>query len=199
MVYQTGREERDRRHYWQPFNRQNLMARNFYLLYKLTGEESYRERSEKLYRFFKNRLEKTVSDAYVWEYEPNKFVKGKVPVVSCDDLSHASYSLAPVIPACLDGFVFDREDLHRFARTFTHYIHLGEGVFQARIGCAAMFNKIFMDRLYAWLPLAQADPVIYDLIRRFLMRNYEKPPPLAIAYLNVHRPKGMSGIDTRAR
>jgi hypothetical protein len=175
------------------------MAHNFHLLYQLTGDEAYRERSVKLYRFFKNRLERTPSDAYVWEYEPNKFVKGKMRVTKCDDISHASYSLAPVIPACLEGVVFDRNDLHRFARTFTHYIHVGDGIFQAAIGCNPFFNTLYMDRLYAWLPLAQADPTIYELIRGFLMRNYEKLPPLAIAYLSVYRPKGMSGIDTRAR
>jgi hypothetical protein len=46
--------------------------------------------------------------------------------------------------------------------------------------------------------LAQADPQIYWLIRRFLMKNVEKPPALAVAYLISYRPKGLTGVDTRA-
>jgi len=196
-VYVAGREEKSRRHTWQPFNRQNLFARAFYLLHKLTGEEEYLERSRKLYKFFQSRLEVTPSNAYVWEYEPNRhapFVK----VAVCDDMSHAAYSINPIFPACRDSFVFDYQDMDRFARTFTQYVHLGDGVFQTRVGCLPVFSPRYMNRIYAWLPLAVVDRSIYDLISRFLMRNIEDPPPQAIAYLIAFRPKGLSGIDTRA-
>lgn len=198
MLYDAGNEEPDRERKWQPYNRQILMARNFYLLRKLTGEETYNDRSQKLYRFFKNRLERTPSDAYVWEYEPFKGVP-VVKVASCDDVSHASFTLEAVIPACEEGIVFDRADLDRFARTFTRYVHLGGGAFQSKIGCVQTFSPRYMDRLYAWIPLAKADPKIYGLLRKFLMGNVEKPPPQAIAYLVAFRPAGRAGIDTRAR
>ena len=196
-AYLAGREEAERYQTYQPFNRQNTFARDFYLLNRLTGDADYLERSRKLYRFFRNNIERTPADAYIWEYEPPR-VGGPVRVAVCDDISHGSYALQPVIPACEDDFVFTRSDLARFARTFTKYIYLGDGVFQARIGCAVTDMTRIMDRIYAWMPLAEADPRIYWLIHRFLLKNYEKPPALAIAYLIEYRPKGLTGIDTRA-
>lgn len=197
-VYVAGREEKSRRHTWQPFNRQNLFARAFYVLHKLTGEEEYLERSRRLYKFFQSRLELTPSNAYVWEYEPIRHA-AFVKVSACDDISHAAYSINPIFPACRDGFVFDYQDMHRFARTFTQYIHLGDGVFQTKVGCYPVFSPRYVDRIYAWLPLAEVDRSIYDLISRFMMRNIETPSPQAIANLIAYRPKGISGIDTRVR
>ena len=196
-VYLSGGEEPERRHAWQPFNRQNVLARDFYLLFQLTGDETYRERSRKLYTFFRDHIERTPSDAYVWEYEQPRFVQGPPKVIVCEDVSHASYSIEPVVHACRDGFVFEPADLHRFARTFTKYIHLGNGILQTSIGCRPSFSPMLTERFYAWLPLAQADPHVYWLLRRFLMHNVEKPQPLAIAYLIAYRPKGMAGVDTR--
>ncbi len=190
-VYCSGREEKERKLLWQPFNRQNTLARDFYLLYQLTGDESFRERSRRLYTFFKDRIERTPSDAYIWEYEPIKLAT-HVQVSACEDLSHASYSLEAVLHACRDNFVFERDDLGRFARTFTRYIHLGGGVFQSGIGCTAFFSPRYMDRLYAWLPFTEADPQIYPLVRSFLLHNVQTPPAEAIAFLIAYRPKGMS-------
>jgi len=199
LVYETGREEPDRRHAWQPFNRQNLFARNFYLLYRLRGDETFRDRSQKLYSFFRNRLELTRSNAYVWDYEPVPHTDGIPRVVSCDDVSHGSFSLLAVLPACRDGFVFDHEDLERFARTFAYYIHLGDGVLQSKIGCWPSLTPRYMKRIYAWLPLAEADPSVYTILRDFLMHNVEKPEPLAVALLVSSQPKWTTGIDTRVR
>lgn len=198
-AYLGVREEGERKAAWQPFNRQILFARDFYLLYQITKDEQLLERSRKLYRFFRNRIERTPSDAYVWEYEPMRFTQERVKVAKCDDISHATYSIEPVLHACRDGFVFEKADMVRLARTFTLYVHLGDGVFQSNIGCTPIFRPRYMDRFYGWLPLSEADPEIYRLIERFMVRNVEKPVPLAIAYLAAYRPKGMSGVDTRMR
>jgi len=197
-VYMSGNEEIERRYLWQPYNRQGILARDFYLLYKITGEEEYRRRSEKLYAFFKNRLERTPSDAYIWDYEPTRGA-GRVKVNACEDISHASFTMEGIVPACLDGFVFDRTDLARFARTFTRYVHWGDGVFQAGIGCRGIFNRVFLERLFAWLPLAQGDPEIYWLLHRFLLGNVANPSPQAVAFLVAHRPSAPGKIDMRLR
>jgi hypothetical protein len=199
MVYLSGREEPDRRDTWQPFNRQNIFAHDFYLLYQLTGDEAYKERSKKLYTFFKDRIELTTSNAYIWEYEPSRFASGPVRVAVCDDVSHASYSIAPILAAAQNDFVFNLADELRLANTFTRYIYIGDGVFQTSMGCRVTFAPNIMERLYAWLPTAEADPRVYWLIRRFYLHNVLKPPALAIAYLVAYRPRGMSGIDTRVR
>lgn len=197
-VYAGGYEEPERKFTWQPYNRQNLLARDFYLLWQLTGDESYKERSRNLYAFFKNRLELTPSGAYIWSYEPIK-TKGAGPVTACEDISHASYSLEAVVPACRDGFVFDATDLERFARTFTQYVSWGNGVFQSSIGCAAFYTPRYMERLFAWIPLSEGDPAIYWQLRKFLLYNVEKPVPEAVAFLVAYKPKGVSGVDTRVR
>jgi|GEM_PF-3483330 len=198
-AYLSGREEPDRKDTWQPYNRQNLLGRDFYLLYKLTGDESYRTRSEKLYTFFKHHIELTPSDAYVWEYEPIRFAKGPIQVASCDDISHATYTIEPVIAAARENFVFQQTDIQRLANTFTKYIYVGDGVFQTSMGCRVNFTPREMDRLYAWLPVSEADPRVYWLLHRFYLHNVAKPVPLAIAYFAIFRPKGMAGIDTRVK
>lgn len=199
MAYIAGHEERERKNAFQPFNRQNTLARDFKLLHDLTGEQEYLDRARKLYTFFRRNIVRTPSDAYVWEYEPSRWYDGPIQVTVCDDMSHASYTLQPVIPACKDGFVFEQADLARFARTFMKYIYMGDGVFQTSIGCTPTFSPRIMGRLYAWLPVAQADPQVYWVLHKFLLKNVEKPPPLAIAYLIAYRPKGLTGVDTRAR
>lgn len=199
QVYLSGREEPDRRDMWQPFNRQNLLARDFYLLWQITGDEAYKERSKRLYTFFKNHIEPTVSNAYIWEYEPDRFGSIPVRVMACDDISHASYSVGPILDAARDDFVFRKSDALRLANTFTKYIYVGDGVFQTSMGCRVNFAPNIMDRLYAWLPAAEADPNVYWLIRRFYVHNVAKPAPLAIAYLAAYRPKGLTGVDTRIK
>jgi hypothetical protein len=198
-VYLSGKEEPDRRNEWQPFNRQNLFARDFYLLYKATGDETFKERSSKLYAFFRTHIELTPSDAYIWEYEPLRFVPLPVKVLACDDLSHASYTIAPVFAAARDNFMFGQEDMRRLANTFMKYVYLGDGVFRTSIGCRVSFTQRYMDRIYAWLPLARTDPRVYEVLHRFYMYNVAKPPPLAVAYFAAYRPKGMSGLDTRIK
>lgn len=188
-VYRTGHEEEDRAFLWQPFNRQNIMARNFHLMFQLTGEPPYRERAEKLLRFFKDRLELTPGDAYVWEYEPMRHSE-RVQVAACEDVSHASFSIEAISPFFSEGWVFDTTDRDRFARTFTNHVHLGGGVFQSSIGCTAIFTRRYMTRMYAWLPLAPSDPRIYDLLLAFYQRNIANPPPLAVAYFASFRPHG---------
>jgi hypothetical protein len=199
MVYLSGREEPERRDDWQPFNRQNLFARDFYLLWQITGDETYKERSKRLYTFFKDHIEVTVSNAYVWEYEPIRFGSTPVHVLSCDDVSHASYSVEPMLAAAQADFVFQQGDALRLANTLTRYIYVGDGVFQTSMGCRVTFAPNIMERLYAWLPTAEADPRVYWLIRRFYVHNVMKPPPLAIAYLAAYRPKGLTGVDTRVK
>jgi hypothetical protein len=190
-VYRTGREEEDRAFLWQPFNRQNLMARNFHLLFGLTGEEDFRVRAERLYRFFKVRLEVTPGGAYVWEYEPMRHAD-KVQVAACEDVSHASFSIEAIAPACAEGFVFDAADRDRFARTFMNHVYLGGGVLQSSIGCTAAFTRRYMDRMYGWLPLAASDSRIYAVLFDFYAKNIATPVPLAIAYLAAFRPKDWS-------
>ena len=72
------------------------------------------------------------------------------------------------------------------------------GLYQTSIGCQVAFTPRIMDRLYGWLPLSQANPQVYWVIHEFLLKNVVKPPPLAIAYLIAFRPKGLTGVDTRA-
>ena len=45
-------------------------------MYQLTEDQSYLDRSRKLYTFFRRNIERTPSDAYIWEYEPMRWVRG---------------------------------------------------------------------------------------------------------------------------
>ncbi|MFN8547207.1 MAG: hypothetical protein U0527_04355 [Candidatus Eisenbacteria bacterium] len=186
-LYVALREEESREDTPEPFNRQNLMAWDFYLAYALTGDEARMDRAKRLARFFKNRLELTPDDAYLWDYEPirweHKHAEEKLPVSVCDDISHGWIAIEPVPELVRAGVVFDDRDLARFAHTLTRSIYQGDGVFFAKVGCSASFNKVLVDAVPGWLCLADGDPSLLPMVRRFMFRHVAAPQALHLAYL----------------
>ncbi|MBK8233462.1 MAG: hypothetical protein IT349_05315 [Candidatus Eisenbacteria bacterium] len=186
-LYVANFEEESREDTPEPFNRQNLMAWDHYLAYLLTGDELRRERATKLATFFRNRLEHTEADCYLWEYEPVRWEHRKAepmePVSSCDDISHGWHALDPVVKLARVGCVFDPQDLGRFARTLTRSIYQGDGVFFGKLGCSPVFNKVLLDALPGWLCVAEGDPQVLPLIRSFMYKHVPHPQALHLAYL----------------
>lgn len=186
-LYVAVREEESREDTPEPFNRQNLMAWDFYLAYALTGEAARLDRAQRLASFFKNRLELTPDDAYLWDYEPirweHKHAEEKLPISVCDDVSHGWIAIEPVAELVRAGVVFDPQDLSRFAHTLTRSVYQGDGVFLAKLGCSASFNKVLVDAVPGWLCVADGDPALLPIVRRFMLRHVAAPRSLFLAYL----------------
>ncbi len=107
-----------------PFNKQNVVALAALRIYRITKEEFYREKAEKLFTIFKSRFryfEK--EDRYVWNYwEPfNPWDLGSIPKhwVSVHP-SRSGYQYAEIhdiAEAYHSGIVFEQKDIERIINT----------------------------------------------------------------------------------
>jgi len=105
-----------------PFNKQFDMAIAALRLWRITGEEEYRDRAERIFRLMKSRI-RLVDDHYVWNYwEPlGPWDVGK------GDLRHwvnvhpyrnyQAREVGDIVEAYHSGIVFDREDIEQIVRT----------------------------------------------------------------------------------
>ncbi len=196
-LYVAIKEEESREDAPEPYNRQNLMAWDFYLAYLLTGEEARLTRSKQLATFFKHRIDLTPVDGYIWEYEPvrweHKHLEERQPVSVCDDLSHGWIAVEPVPELVEAGVVFTSEDLTRFAHIVTRQVHQGDGVFFANVGCGPSFNKVLVDALPGWLCVADGDPLLFPLVRSFMLKHVERPQAVHLAYLIWYSQRAKGG------
>lgn len=148
-------------------------------LFRLTGRVEYVERSSKMIRFFKNRLQYDPgNNAYIWDYwyepvtttgwtqsdsisENMQFLK---PFSGPEDVSHAALTVSFVEAGYTMGIGFDAVDLKRFANTLTHNI-LGKSEFLCSADVAGKGNgNAYFLQVYHYLFLSKADPLVYDLI-----------------------------------
>lgn len=169
----------------QPYNRVLVVAWDLWLAGKLSGDSSLVERSAQLSRFFQRRVQPQGEGALAWAYEPS--YPDPVPrdeVLNCDDVSHAYYTIEPVVKLARAGIVFDEEDLRGFAKTVTHGFYDAEfQSFYTSICGRTGFFKAALGNLPGWLCLAEMDPEVHAVLEPFLRRFVEQPSPLHMAYL----------------
>ncbi len=169
----------------QPYNRVLVVAWDLWLAGKLSGDSSLVERSAQLSRFFQRRVQRQGEGALAWAYEPS--YPDPVPrdqMLNCDDVSHAYYTIEPVVKLARAGVVFDEEDLGGFAKTVTQgfYDAEFESFYTSICGRKGFFNAA-IGNLPGWLCLAETDPEVHAVLEPFLRRFVEKPSPLHLAYL----------------
>ena len=105
-----------------PFNKQFDMAIAALRLWRITGDEQYRDKAERTFRLMKSRI-RLVDDHYVWNYwEPlGSWDAGQ------EDLRHwvnvhpyrnyQSGEVSDIVEAYHSGIVFDKQDIERIIRT----------------------------------------------------------------------------------
>ena len=138
-----------------PFNQQNAIGRTYAMLWRITGEERFKQRAERIARFFKNRTRER-DGVVLWPYAT--FSDG----ASVSDTSHATIDLDFVCVCFESGLVFDEADMQRMAalgrslhdaeRGFAQYIDGGRSAGQAE------------PPIWAWLKLCRFDPRLRELI-----------------------------------
>jgi hypothetical protein len=172
-----------------PFNFQGKHVCAQLALYRLTGKSEYLERSEKMCRHFKNRLKYIDStDLYVWNYwfepmtttgwkpEDNlsanvKYFEGRENV---EDISHGVLDIAMVVAANRAGIVFDKTDLQRFANTLlVNVITSGRTEVRRRVD-GGPEHPAYFNALGGWLALAEANPEVYNAIRKTYISKKEE-------------------------
>jgi hypothetical protein len=101
-----------------PHNQYLALGRTCVALYRITGKALYRERAEKMARFFKRNL-RLVGQHYEWNYwdYAGPWDEEARRMAHVEDTSHGHIDIGFVVDAYDAGMVFDREDMERFART----------------------------------------------------------------------------------
>lgn len=174
----------------QPINFLAMHTSTQLALYRLTGRKDYLERSEKMSKLLKNRLQyNQEADLYVWTYwyEPMTttgwkpedklssnvmFYKGSPNI---EDSSHGVLDIAMVVAANRAGIVFSREDLLRFSNTLLKNVILPDrtGIRRAVDGKGGDHGAYF-PILHGWLELAAANPEVYHEIRKTYLNRGEE-------------------------
>ena len=167
----------------------------------LVGSEKrveYKTKAARLARFFKNRLQYVPArDSYRFSYAYHRYGRDTdgrdhhgeyhygAPI---EDINHASLSV-DFARLCFENkltdatgqIIFTREDMVRFAHTFTRAISSGrpeiERQFYKYIDLqdfpnyevyyidSPEYNRYVLD-IGSWLPLCQYDPLVYSLVER---------------------------------
>lgn len=124
-----------------PHNQNLAMAKAYLQLADATGNSAYLDRSEMLYRRFKNDLTSEdlpgATTAFVWYYNHpeglffngwtrDDHISNRIPYSNghkaIEDTSHSTIDIAAVVLAAKHGLIFNAGDMQRFARTFNEKI-----------------------------------------------------------------------------
>lgn len=172
-----------------PFNFQARHVCAELALYRLTGKTEYLERSEKICRFFKNRLQyNPESDLYVWYYwfEPMTTtgwkpednlsfnVKYFKPAPNVEDISHGALDIAMIVAANRAGIIFDNTDMQRFTNILLkNVINPGRTEVRRRVD-GGPEHPAYFNALSGWLELSEANPEVYRAIRKVYINKGEE-------------------------
>jgi hypothetical protein len=175
-----------------PGNRLAAMGLAHWGVWKLNGSKLHEDRARALANYIKNRLPVGEDGGYYWEYWLAKDpVSGTVErlEVNGEDTSHGGLTASFPIRLAGEGFVFDRTDRERFARTFLQGISsLGEGVMTPQInGRVGIEPQGYVWGIARWLTLAAEEPEVRDRIKRFYLERVASPHPLDLSLLILDR------------
>ncbi len=170
-----------------PGNRLSAMGRVLWTAWKLTGDESYKERSLQLGRYIKRRLGVGSDGAYYWEYWlPDEPVTGPVDreSVNGEDASHGQLTVSFPFMLAADGQIFAEEDMKRFGLTVLNGIaRLGDGVLLGSVTGNPKSNPAHASSPKGWLEPSRVVPEVKDAIVAFYLNYIPTPGPLDIAVL----------------
>jgi len=101
-----------------PHNQYLALGRTFIALYRITGNARYRERAQRMARFFKRNL-RLVGEHYEWNYwdYAGSWDTDARAMAHVEDTSHGAIDVGFALDAYDASIVFDRQDLERFAHT----------------------------------------------------------------------------------
>jgi len=156
------------------YNKVHAMIEAFCLLYRMTGDEWYRERIEKCERFFRNRWREH-DDHVEWNYRdfsgPWDYVDGRGGKTKTGYFVHpkGGYYAADLraIVQCYDlGIVFTRDDMEKLVKTNLEFMWMGDEQnpkFRKINGKYTEEGKY--GKGYLWTALAHFSPKVRELWR----------------------------------
>lgn len=170
-----------------PGNRLSAMGRVLWTAWKLTGDESYRDRAIALGHYIKNRLGVGSDGAYYWEYWlPEEPVTGTVEreAVNGEDTSHGQLTASFPFMLAPDGEVFDEADMRRFGMTVLNGVARREdGILLGNVTGNPDSNPAHVASPEGWFPPSDINPEIKDRLVAFYLNYLPSPGPLDLAVL----------------
>ena len=154
-------------------------------LYDATGKAKYRRKAARIARLLKSQLELSEDDTYTWTYwwgaaETGWTKEDDLSVYTpaypggkyIEDISHGAWDVEHALLMYEHGLVFTREDMERFANTFTENIIMpGEDRVADRVDGSTYTegtNNIAGGR---WMELSEFDPAIFTTMRDIFEAN----------------------------
>lgn len=154
-----------------PLNYQTALGRCLLLLYVLTNDNSYLEKTEGIAKYFKNNI-KLENERYIWGYRAEI---QKYPQV--EDISHGAIDLEFSILCYKFGIVFERKDMFRFVNTF-YNLKKDMGFYKFVNGTDDKPDKQYSnapgnqsDAIGRWLDLSEFDCGVYDNVKDYFIKN----------------------------
>ncbi len=191
-------------------NRLSTMGLCYWGLWKVTGNESYRERARKIGWYMKRRMGLFTGPtfgegAYFWNYDlattpfNNPLSENQLAslIGAGEDFSHAALTVAFPLTLGLEGEVFDQFDMEAFGRTITRgFGKLCDGVL---FGNVAPTPSLGPDQVLIpgyFFRVAPFSPEGYDAIADFLLRYQKDPRNVDIAQLIRFKHDGPTPTST---
>lgn len=156
-----------------PLNQQNALGSALVEMWRATDERRYCERTERLARFFRNRLRTGDPRLYDWAYWYRLNGEGH----GSEDISHASLNVDFAVRCVAEGIVFTRRDAERFANTWLLKVQRPDGGWAAYVGGDGDGNEYMPDAGGIWLalcrvlPKSQAQALYRDVAQAFLKKE----------------------------
>ncbi|MDZ4859823.1 MAG: hypothetical protein SGI88_12670 [Candidatus Hydrogenedentes bacterium] len=171
----------------KPGNRLAALGRALWASWKLTGDETHKDRALRMGRYMKHRFAIGPDGAYYWPYwlseEPPvnpvdpKTIKG-------EDCSHAQLTAAFPLLLAKDGEVFTAEDVHRFSLTVRHGIaRLGNGILLGSVTGDPAYQPSYVSSPDGWVVPACTIPETKNALIAFYLNYQPKPAAMDLAAL----------------
>nr|BAL54285.1 hypothetical conserved protein [uncultured prokaryote] len=152
-----------------PLNQQNIMGSVLIEMWRTTGDHRYRNKAERLARFFRNRLRTGDPRLYDWAYWYRLNGDGR----GSEDISHASLNVDFATRCIAEGIVFNRRDGERFANTWLLKVKRPDGRWAGEVGGDEDGSEYMPGAGGMWLvlcrvlPRLQAQELYRDVRRAF--------------------------------
>lgn len=138
----------------QPANQQNIFGSVLLEMYGATGNKTYRDRAERLARFFRSRLRTADSAVYDWAYWPRETKDGP----GSEDISHAHINIGFAARCAEARLVFTRDDMARFVRTWLTKVKRPDGTWADDVAGKGSRGRYMPYSVGLWLSLCAVAP-----------------------------------------
>lgn len=150
-------------------NRVHSTGRTYLMLALVTGEEKYRAKTEKIARYFHRRITWRPDGTVDWgHFMPDPL--GRPPWD--EDISHAGASVDFAALCAQHGFVFTREDILGFVKTFREKVMLDDGTFASTVAGNLWDKRWGLATALRWGRILQFDPSLAEELAPMVCEEY---------------------------